>query len=196
MVFSSYLFLFYFLPVALAGYYLLARCGNRTLNYSLIFFGYIFYGWANPKFIFLMAATTVVDWLASVIIAHGTWKLWTVWREPVEPLARGGPRNRSQRWAIYLSVVTNLLSLGFFKYYLHRKMFNQWRASVRFNRFVRARAATASAPLTPLIPAPLLCTLSHPRVRSRSRSASGSVQPWLGGAQVGGGLAQILAIKA
>jgi alginate O-acetyltransferase complex protein AlgI len=117
MVFSSYLFLFYFLPVALAGYYLLARCGNRTLNYSLIFFGYLFYGWANPKFIFLMAATTVVDWLASVIIAHGTWKLWKVWREPVEPLPRGGLRNRSQRWAILLSVVTNLLSLGFFKYY-------------------------------------------------------------------------------
>jgi len=32
MVFSSYLFLFYFLPVALAVYYLLARAGNRTLN--------------------------------------------------------------------------------------------------------------------------------------------------------------------
>ena len=59
MVFSSYLFLFYFLPVALAVYYLLWRAGNRVLNYLLIFFGYLFYGWANPKFIFLMAATTV-----------------------------------------------------------------------------------------------------------------------------------------
>jgi alginate O-acetyltransferase complex protein AlgI len=117
MVFSSYLFLFYFLPVALAVYYLLSRAGNRVLNYSLIFFGYLFYGWANPKFIFLMAATTVVDWLASVVIAHGTWRLWEVWRAPVVALERGGERNRVQRWAIVLSVVSNLASLGFFKYF-------------------------------------------------------------------------------
>jgi alginate O-acetyltransferase complex protein AlgI len=117
MVFSSYLFLFYFLPVALAVYYLIARAGNRALNYSLIVFGYIFYGWANPKFIFLMAATTLVDWLASVVIAHGTWRLWRVWREPVVPLPRDASRNRSQRWAIVLSIVSNLISLGFFKYF-------------------------------------------------------------------------------
>jgi len=117
MVFSSYLFIFYFLPVALAVYYLISRAGNRALNYSLIFFGYIFYGWANPKFIFLMAATTLVDWLASVVIAHGTWRLWRVWHEPVVPLSRDAPRNRNQRWAIVLSIVSNLISLGFFKYF-------------------------------------------------------------------------------
>ncbi len=117
MVFSSYLFIFYFLPPALAAYYLIARAGNRTLNYSLILFGYSFYGWANPKFIFLMAATTLVDWLASVIIAHGTWRLWRVWREPVAALSRDAARSPSQRWAIVLSIVSNLVSLGFFKYF-------------------------------------------------------------------------------
>lgn len=117
MVFSSYLFIFYFLPVALAVYYMIGRSGNRTLNYSLILFGYVFYGWANPKFVFLMAATTLVDWLASVIIAHGTWKLWKVWRDPVVALPRGPIRTTSQRWAIILSIVSNLLSLAFFKYF-------------------------------------------------------------------------------
>ena len=117
MVFSSYLFIFYFLPLALAVYYLLGRAGNRTLNYSLILFGYIFYGWANPKFIFLMAATTLVDWLASMIIAHGTWRLWRRWHEPLEALPRDAARSRSQRWAIILSIVSNLMSLGFFKYF-------------------------------------------------------------------------------
>jgi len=117
MVFSSYLFIYYFLPLALAVYHVLARAGNRTLNYSLILFGYVFYGWANPKFIFLMAATTLVDWLASVIIAHGTWRLWRVWREPVEALPRDAARSRPQRWAIVLSIVSNMVSLGFFKYF-------------------------------------------------------------------------------
>ncbi|HAK96656.1 MAG TPA: hypothetical protein DCM87_17105 [Planctomycetes bacterium] len=117
MVFSSYLFIFYFLPVALAVYYLIARAGNRTLNYALILLGYVFYGWANPKFIFLMAATTFVDWLASVIIAHGTWRLWSVWREPLAALPRDAARSPSQRWAIVLSIASNLASLGFFKYF-------------------------------------------------------------------------------
>jgi hypothetical protein len=36
-------------------------------------------------------------------------------------------------------------SLGFFRNYLPRKMFNQWLRSVRFNRFARARAAVAKA---------------------------------------------------
>lgn len=117
MVFSSYLFVFYFLPVALAVYYLLAKAGNRALNYSLIVFGYVFYGWANPKFIFLMLGTTLIDWLASMIIAHGTWRLWRVWGEPLVTLPRNAPRNQAQRRAIILSVVLNLLCLGFFKYF-------------------------------------------------------------------------------
>ena len=117
MVFSSYLFICYFLPVVLVAYYLLSRVGNRALNYSLIFFGYIFYGWANPKFVFIMAFTTGVDWLVSMVIAHGTFRLWRVWSEPVLPLQRGGSRNRCQFWAIRFSVIVNLLSLGFFKYF-------------------------------------------------------------------------------
>jgi hypothetical protein len=43
------------------------------------------------------------------------------------------------------SCFSAISSLGFFRHYLPRKMFNQWRASVRFNRFARARAATAAA---------------------------------------------------
>ena len=58
MVFRSYLFIFYFLPLALALYYMMARAGSRALHDGLILFSYLFYGWANPKFIFLMAATT------------------------------------------------------------------------------------------------------------------------------------------
>ena len=37
---------------------MMARAESRALHDTLILFGYLFYGWANPKFIFLMAATT------------------------------------------------------------------------------------------------------------------------------------------
>jgi len=64
-----------------------------------------------------MLGTTLVDWFVSVIIAHNDWRVWRVWHEPVEPLVRDGTRSRLQRWAIVASVVSNLLSLAFFKYF-------------------------------------------------------------------------------
>ncbi|MEY2572590.1 MAG: alginate O-acetyltransferase complex protein AlgI, partial [Verrucomicrobiota bacterium] len=62
-------------------------------------------------------ATTFVDWLVSLIIAHDTWRFWTVLRKPVKQLPHRGPRSRTQRRAILISVVVNLATLGFFKYF-------------------------------------------------------------------------------
>ena len=45
MVFSSHLFLFYFLPVALVLYYASPR---RLKHLMLTVLSYVFYGWANP----------------------------------------------------------------------------------------------------------------------------------------------------
>jgi len=114
MIFSSYVFLFYFLPIALFGYYLLAKSSQRVQNLALIVFGYAFYGWADPRFVFLMLATTLVDWLLSLVIALDSWK---VWRRPVVELERESPRTKLQRGALTLSVVSNLAVLGFFKYF-------------------------------------------------------------------------------
>ncbi len=116
MVFSSHIFVFYFLPLVLIIYYALARAPQRARNLSLVVSGYIFYGWANPKFIFLMFATTFVDWLLSMVIAHDSWHFWRDWRGEVVPLAKGA-RTRLQRQAIALSIITNLAMLGFFKYF-------------------------------------------------------------------------------
>ena len=44
MVFSSHLFLFYFLPLALGLYYALQGAGPRWRNVVLILTGYAFYG--------------------------------------------------------------------------------------------------------------------------------------------------------
>jgi alginate O-acetyltransferase complex protein AlgI len=117
MVFSSQIFIFYFLPFALLAYYGLHKAPQRWRNFALAALGYVFYGWADPRFIPLMFATTFVDWLLSLVIAWDTWKVWKVWHQPVAPLFRGTPRTALQHHAITLSVVSNLAMLGFFKYF-------------------------------------------------------------------------------
>jgi len=114
MVFSSHIFLFYFLPAALAVYLALFRAPQRWRNFWLALTGYVFYGWANPKFIVIMFGTTFVDWVASLVVARDSW--WPFGAGPVEPLPPG-PRTRRQHAALMVSLVSNLATLGFFKYF-------------------------------------------------------------------------------
>ncbi|RFC44852.1 MAG: alginate O-acetyltransferase complex protein AlgI [Verrucomicrobia bacterium] len=119
MVFSSHLFLFYFLPLALAGYYLLARASQRMRNLWLVLTGYLFYGWAEPRFLALMFATTTLDWLLSLVIARDRWCFWKV-GGPVrclEPHTANNPASATRKRALLLSVLSNLTALGFFKYF-------------------------------------------------------------------------------
>jgi alginate O-acetyltransferase complex protein AlgI len=76
-----------------------------------------FYSWAAPKFVFLMLATTVVDWLLSIVIAGNRWNVWRTFRSPLETLVKGEPRSRTQYAAVTISIVSNLMMLGFFKYF-------------------------------------------------------------------------------
>jgi len=117
MVFSSHLFLFYFLPLALGCYYALHRAPLRWRNIVLIISGYAFYGWAEPVFMLLMFTTPFTDWLASLVIAHDDWRIWRTWGLPVTSLPHRTARSRIQKSALLLSVAMNLAVLGFFKYF-------------------------------------------------------------------------------
>lgn len=99
MVFSSHIFIFYFLPFVLGLYYACPRRGRHLL---LTLASYVFYGWANPWFVFLMFFSTVVDYFCG----------WLIVGRPGGP----PPSERQRRGAVALSVVTNLSLLGFFKY--------------------------------------------------------------------------------
>jgi alginate O-acetyltransferase complex protein AlgI len=117
MVFSSHIFIWYFLPLALLGYYALGLAPQRYRNLWLVVTGYVFYGWAGPGFIALMFATTSLDWLVSLIIAHDDWRFWRFWHTPFSALVRGAPRTLTQRTALKISIAINLATLGFFKYF-------------------------------------------------------------------------------
>ena len=101
MVFSSYLFLFYFLPLSLLAYYLSPPRGRHLI---LTIASYIFYGWANPLFVVLLFVSTAIDYLAGLVIEAER--------------QRGGPwPTRRARIALIVSMCSNLSLLGFFKYF-------------------------------------------------------------------------------
>lgn len=102
MVFSSHIFLFYFLPVVLLFYYLLPFTwrGLYVRNFFLTIVSYVFYGWNEPWFVILMWVSTALDFTAGKLIS--------------EP----GATHRRKNFALVMSCVGNLGMLAFFKYYM------------------------------------------------------------------------------
>ena len=102
MVFSSQLFLFYFLPTFLVGYFVLHKlhAKHSTLNFFITIFSYIFYGWLEPWLVFLMFSCTLVVYIAGRFIsAEGASKL-------------------QRNLALGVAVAVNLGALAYFKYYM------------------------------------------------------------------------------
>lgn len=97
MVFTSHIFVFYFLPVFLLVYFNLPR---RQRNLWITLGSYVFYGWWEPWFVCLMLFTTCLDFVWGRVIT------------------RPGASPAQRRAAVIACVVTNLSLLGFFKYYM------------------------------------------------------------------------------
>lgn len=99
MVFSSIIFLFVYLPVVLAAYYITPR---RYRNLLLFAVNLIFYGWSEPKLILLMLVSTAINYIAGIFI--GRFK------------NEDGTNGKKGRAALIVSIVLNILLLGYFKY--------------------------------------------------------------------------------
>ena len=95
MVFSSFIFLFAFLPAALAAYY---ASPARARNAVLLAASLLFYAWGAPRFVFVLVGATWVDWAISRAIA-----------------ATPSGSARRKRWLVG-SLALNLGLLGWFKY--------------------------------------------------------------------------------
>jgi alginate O-acetyltransferase complex protein AlgI len=92
MVFSSIVFLFYFLPLFLAAFLL-----SGFSKYALLFFSLVFYAWGEPIFLPLIL----------VMIALNFWLGRAIER---------GHENGCARFWVTVGIVVNLLPLGVFKY--------------------------------------------------------------------------------
>lgn len=67
MIFSSLLFLFWFLPVFFLIYYL---CPARFRNSVLLLGSIVFYGWGEPKFLILLVISILVNYGAGRLLAY------------------------------------------------------------------------------------------------------------------------------
>lgn len=67
MVFSSTIFLFIFLPLVLLSYYLLDRPFKNIL---LLLASLFFYAWGEPKFVFVMIGSLLVNYLSAFLIDY------------------------------------------------------------------------------------------------------------------------------
>ncbi len=115
MVFTTHIFLFYFLPLFLAVYFSLPRAWR---NLWITVASYVFYGWWQPWYVCLMMFTTVMDFIWGKVIT------------------RPGATETQRKGAVIACVVTNLSFLGFFKYYMFAAgTLNQLLAAVGAEQF-------------------------------------------------------------
>ena len=93
MIFSSSLFLLYFLPFFLIVYFLIDRSYK---NWVLLIASILFYAWGAPKFVFFVMGSVLIDY---VLVRQMSLKTGSV-----------------RRALFWLSVVLNLALLLYFKY--------------------------------------------------------------------------------
>ncbi len=90
MVFSSILFIFFFLPLFLITYFLLPKKFQNTV---LLVFSLIFYAWGEPIYVLLMIFSAFINYIFSILISKKSKKLYLV-----------------------ICIIINILILGIFKY--------------------------------------------------------------------------------
>jgi alginate O-acetyltransferase complex protein AlgI len=112
MVFSSHIFLFYFLPLVLLLNYTLPF---RFLSPVLMLMSYAFYGWANPPWVLLMLFSSYVDYFCGLALVKYSGLQWS--GPDLPRLPKGQARTRAQKIALAISMCSNLGILAFFKYY-------------------------------------------------------------------------------
>ena len=62
MLFPSEVFLFVFLPLVLAVYYISLRKTKELKNIFLLAASLFFYAWGEPVYVFLMIAAILINW--------------------------------------------------------------------------------------------------------------------------------------
>lgn len=96
MVFSSPVFLFFYLPISLALYFAVPL---KWRNLVLLSVSLLFYGWGEGIYVLIMLLSTAIDYTHGLLVEK--------YRN----------EDKKARWFVAQSVIFNLLILGFFKYY-------------------------------------------------------------------------------
>jgi len=100
MLFNSYVFLFAFLPLTLAGFFLLGRASRTWAIRWIIAASVFFYAWWRPLNLLIMAPSVLVNFLLARVLQR---------------LGEQG-KARASRGVLMLGIAFNIAFLGYFKY--------------------------------------------------------------------------------
>lgn len=99
MLFSSTVFLYLFLPCAVAGYYLLYK-SRKLQNIFLLLISLFFYAWGEPKFVLVMLLSIAANYIFALLVDK----------------SKKSEKLSCAKLVLGLSVLFNLLILFIFKY--------------------------------------------------------------------------------
>ena len=97
MLFSSQVFLYFFLPITLIVYYLSPR---KFRNFVLLIASLVFYAWGEPVYILIMLFSTTFNYVSGLFIDK----------------FQKGAKKHYVKVVLIVSIIGNLAVLGFFKY--------------------------------------------------------------------------------
>ena len=99
MLFNSHIFIFLFLPITVAGYYLLARLSTTKAMVWLTAASFFFYAWWDVRYLVLIVFSIAFNYIVASYVANSD---------------RYSPTSRHR--ALIAGIVGNLVLLGYFKY--------------------------------------------------------------------------------
>lgn len=100
MLFNSFGFILVFLPVTVAGFFVLARFSHRLAAGWLTIASFFFYGWWNPAYVVLLAVSISFNYAFGILIVR----------------TAAGSQTTERKRLLTLAILGNLLLLGYFKY--------------------------------------------------------------------------------
>lgn len=101
MLFNSYEFIFLFLPITFAGFFLLGSASHRLAALWLALASLFFYGWWDPRYVLLLVGSIAFNYAIGVAIGRAQ---------------RDDAPTTAARALLVIGLVVNLAVLGYYKY--------------------------------------------------------------------------------
>lgn len=102
MIFSSFVFLFFFLLITVGAYYILPK---KAGNFILVITSLIFYAWGEPIYVTIMIFSILFNWITGILI-----------HKAKEKNAEKDKHSALEKLLIVFCCIVNLGALSFFKY--------------------------------------------------------------------------------